>query len=390
MVDMRPVLVIGQSPPPYNGMSVATELVKRALNDEVPVIHLDTADRRSLANVGKLDFRNVLLAFVHGTKCVWILLSKSPGTVYVPISQAWLPFLRDCLFLIPARILGRKVVIHLHGGYFGRFYREAFPFMRWIIRYALGDASIAIVLGERVANAFDGILTRSRVRIVPNGIPDAFAGRTIKEPRQVSQAPTLLYLSTLMAGKGFQDLMRALPKVRERAGAVRAVFAGEWNSKQDEDMAHELTKSLSLAPFVEFVGPLGPGGKRKFLERADVFVFPTAYRFEGHPYVILEAMSAGLPIVSTHLACIPEMVRDGVEGFLIEPGDVSALAEKISCLLLDVDLRVRMGRASRERFLEQYTYDKFAERMRTALGEICRHNKDSISMLPMRGEHGDL
>src|SRR5713226_1052979 len=174
----EPALVlIGPSPPPYNGMSVATELLLRAMGDEIAFVHVDTADRRGLANIGKIEMGNVFLALYHGLKCFWVLLGKRPQVVYVQISQAWLAFLRDCLFLIPARLLRRKVIVHLHGGYFGTFYRETSPLMRQIIRFALGGAACGIVLGKNVGGAFNDIIPPERIRIVPNGIPDPCKGQ---------------------------------------------------------------------------------------------------------------------------------------------------------------------------------------------------------------------
>src|SRR6266849_5885256 len=107
MVKPR-VLIIGPSPPPYNGMSIATELVLNAVRDEVSAVHLDTADRRGLSNVGKLDMVNILLAVYHGIKFLWLVTVKRPDIVYVQIAQDWLAFLRDCLFLVPARLLRKK------------------------------------------------------------------------------------------------------------------------------------------------------------------------------------------------------------------------------------------------------------------------------------------
>ncbi len=91
---------------------------------------------------------------------------------------------------------------------------------------------------------------------------------------------------------------------------------------------------------------------------------------EGQPYVILEAIAAGLPIIATNVGCVPEMVQDGLNGFLIEPGDIEALAEKICVLLTDDALRRKMGQASRERFLAEFTFDKFAERMRAVFAAV--------------------
>ena len=367
------VLIVGPSPPPYNGMTRAVELTMMALKDDFSIVHLDTADRRGLSNMGQFEPGNLLLAAQHGLRFLWLMLTRRPRIVYVPISQSWLPFLRDCMFLIPARVLRRKVVIHLHGGYFGKFYRETSPLMRSIIRYALEKSCCTIVLGKRVADAFDGIMPRERIRVVPNGIPDAFAGKLPKGLKDAEmQVPVLLYLSTLVEEKGFLDLIRALPKVIERVGNVRAIFAGEWFSQHDREAASQLIDSLGLRQVVEFVGAVGPNQKQKLLRSAATLVFPTAYRYEGHPYVVLEAMAAGLPVISTNIACIPETVRDGVEGYLIDAGDTEALADRIGRLIANTCLRKRMGQASRQRFLEEFTYERFAESMRGVFAEQVR------------------
>jgi glycosyltransferase involved in cell wall biosynthesis len=362
------LLIIGPSPPPYNGMSVATELVVKAIDEGVAYIHLDTADRRGLSNVGKFELGNVFLAALHGTKYLWILLSRWPEAVYVPIAQAWLPFLRDCLFLIPAKLMRRKVIIHLHGSYFAKFYQETSPVMRCVIRFALRSVAFAIVLGRNVEGVFEGVIPAERIRVVPNGIPDSFK-RGVQTARN-DHPPTLLFLSTLMEEKGTLDLLRALPKVRERVGVFGVIFAGEWYSHGDKVAAEQLADRFELRPIVEFVGAVGPAKKQQLLENSDVLVFPTKYPFEGHPYVILEAMAAGLPILSTNWACIPEMVQDGLNGFLVAPGDVDRLAETLCLLLADAALRRRMGQASRERFLADFTFEKFSKRIRTVFEEV--------------------
>jgi len=352
-------------------MSVATELLLKAMADEFAFVHLDTADRRGFANMGRLEPGNMFLALYHGFKCLWILLAKRTEVVYVPIAQAWLPFLRDCLFLIPARLLRRKVIVHLHGGYFGPFYRQTSLLMRQIIRFALGDADRGIVLGRSVQGAFGDVVPGERVRVVPNGIPDYFehGAQTERKPH----GPTLLFLSTLMADKGVLDVLRALPKVREESRCVRAVFAGEWFREEDQQAAQHLIQGFGLESNVEIIGPVGPPRKYELLADADVVVLPS--RNEGQPYVILEAMAAGLPVISTNVGCIPEMVEDGMNGFLIEPGDVEGLAEKVCLLLADGALRRRMGQASRERFLAAFTFDLFAERMRVVFAEVLNGAK---------------
>jgi glycosyltransferase involved in cell wall biosynthesis len=359
------ILIIGATPPPYNGMSVATELVLRAVGDEFCVIHLDLADRRPLSNIGRIDLRNVVLAAYHGLKYLWLLLRKNPDMVYIPIAQDRLAFLRDSLFLIPARLLGKKVIVHLHGGYFATFYRLASGPTQRLIRYCLGKSARAIVLGTSLSNMFEGILPRERVRVIPNGVPDSFSDKRC--PPGNGHRRTVLFLSTLMQEKGTLDVLAAMPTIAKRIPDVQAVFAGEWYRPADRSAAQETITSLGLAAHVKFVGTVSPPFKYDLLSQADVFVLPS-YN-EGQPYAVLEAMAAGLPIISSSAGCIPETVIDGENGFILKPGSKEAFADKVTLLLSDEPLRKKMGKASRHRFLNNYTFDRFAGDMGRVLRE---------------------
>ncbi len=345
---------------------MATELVLKALGDEFSVIHLDTADRRGLSNIGRIDLTNVVLAAYHGLKCLALLLLKRPQIVYVPIGQNSLAFLRDSLFLIPARFLRAKLVVHLHGSYFGTFYRTSSRPVQWLIRFALGKSDRAIVLGTALRSLFHGVIPADRIRVVPNGIPDSFGsfpcGPTNGHER------TILFLSTLKKEKGALDVLKALPRITEYLPNLRAVFAGEWSCAQDKQAAARMVREHKLESCVEFVGPIAPPRKFEVLKSASLFVLPT-YN-EGQPYAVLEAMSAGLPVISTNVGCIPDTVTNGVNGFVLEPGDHEALADKVVLLLTDQNLRRRMGEASRKRFLESYTYSEFSVRMQNIFKEL--------------------
>jgi glycosyltransferase involved in cell wall biosynthesis len=363
------VLIIGATPPPYNGMSVATELVLKALRDEFCVIHLDTADRRGLSNIGRIDVWNLLLAAYHGLKYLWLLLWKRPKVVYVPIAQDRLAFLRDSLFLIPARLLGKKVIVHLHGGHFARFYSSSSAALQALIRYCLRNSSRAIVLGTSLAGMFDGVLPRDRVLAVPNGIPDYFGGR--QRDDHYARRPTILHLSTLMKEKGVFDVLSALSAITKLVPDVRAVFAGEWYRPEEQQAAQKMVRDLQLESRVEFLGPVAPPRKYEVVRGADIFVMPTYYRNEGHPFVILEAMSAGLPVVSTNAGCISETVIHGVNGFIVKAGDHQELADRVSEILTDQSLRHSMSEASRRIFLERYTLDRFSAQMKDVFREVA-------------------
>jgi len=354
-------------------MSVATaNLCASAASHRFELVIVDTADRRGLGNVGRLDFRNVWLALRHTAEFVYRLLSRRPDIVYVPIAQNMLGFIRDCGFLLPARFLRVPTVIHLHGGYFKRFYATSPPHFRWLVRLALGRASCAIVLGEAFRDHFDGILPNGVVRVIPNGIDD-FAG-AVEPPSAERIERVVVFLSTLMATKGVFALLEAVPKVLAECDAVRFVFAGEWVSPEEEAAAMRFVAETGCTEQVEFRPPVGPNDKHDLLRGADVFAFPTKYPLEGHPYVIIEAMCAGLPIVTTDTGCIVETVENGANGFIVGADDTTALASRILALLRDDELRERMGACSREKYLNYYTLERWGRDICEALGSVLQRD----------------
>lgn len=367
--DADRILVIGPSPPPYNGMSVATDLVLQCLSGDGHHLHLDTADHRSLSNVGKIDFLNIFLALNQAAKYLYQLITQNPNIVYVPIAQDKLAFLRDSLFLIPARAMGKKVVVHLHGGYFDKFYQNSSPYMRYLVRYSIGKAARGVVLGESLICMLSDVLPLEKIRVIPNGIPDHYACESKSSERRNY---VILFLSTLMKEKGVFTVLDALPRIAERVPGVEMIFAGEWLRADEEARAHRIVRDLKLDTHVRFLGPVAPPMKFEVIRNADIFVMPTYYKNEGHPYVLLEAMSAGLPIVTSKAGCIPETVIDGSNGFIIDAKNVDEFANKVISILTDEKLRRRMGDASRRRFLERYTIERFSNDIQQLFGELSR------------------
>jgi glycosyltransferase involved in cell wall biosynthesis len=311
---------------------------------------------------------NIYLATVHFLRFLWVIFNERPDIVYTPIAQSTLGYLRDCLFLVPARILGKKVVIHLHGGYFKNFYDESSSLMKALIRYSLGGVRRAIVLGENLKPIFDGLVPSERIAVVPNGIDEnGFDTIAVTDSALNSgkRRPRILFLGSLVKSKGFATLLGIMPSVLEKVGDVECIFAGEFRSDAEREQTMSLVEQNNLSGCVSFVGLVVGEDKARLLLSSDLFILPTRST-EGQPLVLLEAMAAGLPAICTDVGAIRETVINGETGFIVEKQDTRQLAERILILLEDAQLRREMGKRSRERFLECYTKDRFADN----LGEV--------------------
>ena len=294
------IVLVGSLPPPFHGSNIYFEsLLKSEVSNEFDVIHLDTADKRSLDNIAKFDLTNAYLAIKNIAELFFICLAKKPAMVYVPIAQGTLGYMRDGLFVFAAWAAGvRKIVVHLHGGYFKTFYETSGVLMEKFIRTSLSLVDTGIVLSNNLRFTLDGLV--KRIVVVENGIP-----LTEYRPKRVSaqkgEKIKIGYLGNLIESKGVLDLLSAAVIVLDQRHDVEFVFAGSWRESEmrAKNRAGEMLKQEKLKESVRFTGVLLGEEKEEFLRTLNIFAFPTRYPFEGFPLVILEAMRAGKPIVST-------------------------------------------------------------------------------------------
>ena len=194
-----------------------------------------------------------------------------------------------------------------------------------------------------------------RVHRVYNGLDLALFSRA-----DLSSVPQLIVaVGRLIAKKGFADLVRACRLLMERGKSFRCAIIGEGPLEEE---LHEQIAQLDLQDCVELPGTKPQHEIREHLAAASVFVLPSMVDPDGGmdnlPTVIMEAMAAGLPVVSTAIGGIPEMVVQNETGFVVPPGDVVALASAIGRLFDDIGLARRLGARGFQRARELFSIEK--------------------------------
>ena len=138
-----------------------------------------------------------------------------------------------------------------------------------------------------------------------------------------------------------------------------------------------MVSELGLARRVHFAGWVGRDLIPGYYRRADIFV--TATTWEGMPNTVLEAMACGLPVIGTQVSGLHELVRDGVNGYLVPVKDARALAEAISRLMGNGYERRRMGRQSRKLVEREFAWQFIAEQYVTIYRQVLRETQDAGS-----------
>lgn len=226
---------------------------------------------------------------------------------------------------------------------------------------------ITVAEADRDKGARLGILDPRRTTTVHNGIPvpapEVARGTFRAELGVGSDTPLVLCVGRFHAQKDHATLLRAWPGVVERRPGATLALVGSGELEGDLRAA---VIALRLGDSVRFVCPradLGP-------VYADADVFTLASLWEGLPYVVLEAMNFGVPVVSTDVDGLPEVVTPWVDGVLVPTAHPAALADAILGVLADPAARAEMGRAAQTRVAEEFSLDLMLDRTAAVYREL--------------------
>ena len=244
------------------------------------------------------------------------------------------------------------------------------PYYRWLylllkpaIRAIWRNASVVVACSEGLRELAQETDTDVKMDVIPDGLDLArFKPRSPSVTAEWEQRNAcakkvqILTIGRLIPRKGFQFLIRALPQIIEKAAhnfEIEIVGDGPYHGE-----LLKLAEKLAVASHIHFAGSVPYSELPQKYQDADIFILPSLA--EGMPLVVLEAMGTGLPIVASRVQGIDELVVDGVNGALFDPGDVDGLASSLIKLINAGEGRVEMGKASIER-VEPYDWKNIAD-----------------------------
>ena len=306
----------------------------------------------SLAEVGRVSLRKMafLLRLIRRVRKE--IRDFRPDLVYLTPTTSGPGLLKDSLTARTIRRCGSRLVLHFHNKGVSA-HQDRFPY-GLLYRTLFKEAEV-ILLSERLYSDVERFVSRKDVHPCPNGI-DCPAVPT----RERNAVPEILFLSNLLPGKGVVDLLDACRIMKERGYRFTCRVAGAPSAGITSEDFARLVSERKLTDVIRYDGPLYGSEKQEALAGADMFVLPT--RDDSFPLVILEAMAAGLAVVSTREGGIPDEVEDGVTGILCDKEDPSGLADSIGRLLERPDLCREMGEAGRSRYERLFTKTAFERR----------------------------
>jgi glycosyltransferase involved in cell wall biosynthesis len=373
--DMLRVLVVAQTPPPFGGAPIMVERFLRADYEDVQLTHVQMSfSSEKLKHEGRFRVWKIASLLALVARIIHRRFATGAQILYfTPGGPNRVSMFRDIVVLISTRWLFDKTVLHYHLGGVSELYDHLPAWQRWLFRRAYFGADAAVLISD--LNPQDGkLLEAKREFVIPNGIDDPCPGLVVSQKQAGASASDplrILFVAILRESKGVMVLVEAVGKLAARGVPFQLEIMGQWQSEEFADRVHRRIEELNLGSQIRFLGV--QIGEEKFtaFRRADVFCFPSFFSCETFGVVNIEAMACGLPIVSTRWRGIPSVVDEGKVGFLVEPHDPAAVADRLEVLANDPKLRKQLGQAGRAKFEREYTFPCHADRMRRMLLETA-------------------
>jgi glycosyltransferase involved in cell wall biosynthesis len=251
---------------------------------------------------------------------------------------------------------------------------EPLPALR---RRALGGVDAVLAISRDTARSVVAVqgVKKERVRLLPLALEPAFwqaaQRRDASLPPGFPQGRILLSVARLAAVEGYKGIdtvIQALPKLAATIPDVQYVIVGDGD---DRPRLEALSRDLGVANRVHFLGKLDALSTELVAcyANCDVFVLPS--KGEGFGLVFLEAMALGKPVIGGAHGGTPDVIEDGVTGFLVPHGDVPAVTEKVQSLLANDALRREIGERARQRVERDFLFERFESRLAGILEELC-------------------
>lgn len=257
-------------------------------------------------------------------------------------------FYRKSLFVLKASKMNKKIILHIHGSEFETFYKEECnELMKKYVRFIFKKCSKVLALSEEWKEILSQIVNKEKIEVLDNSI-------IVKEDKNKKDysAKKILFLGRVGKRKGVYDILQVAHKIISKYPDVKFIIAGDG----EVDKVKKICIDKEINKNIEIIGWVSGDDKVKLLNEATVYLLPS-YN-EGMPISILEAMAYKLPIISTNIGGIPQLISNNSEGFIFEPGDLEKLEEVLDKILEDRDLRERLGNNSFNKVNSKFNMEK--------------------------------
>jgi glycosyltransferase involved in cell wall biosynthesis len=335
------------------------------VNQAFDARYVNLGTSRTIDEIGKNPLKKVGAYLKIVASTFKELLFFKPNVVYLAITAKGIGFYKDVVVAFLAKLFGAKLVLHFHNK--GVSENQDRFFDHFLYKILFKNTKV-ILLSKHLFYDIKKYVKEAAVFYCPNGIPEIkFQIKTDNENNE--KKIQLLFLSNLIEAKGVFVLLEACKQLQIKQLSFHCTFVGG----EGDITAHQFNQRvavLGLEETVHYAGRKYDAEKNAAFSKAAVFILPTYYHNECFPLTLLEAMQFALPVVSTFEGGIPDIVEEGVTGFLVPQKNAQALSYKLEVLINNAELRSQMGVAGRDKYEKEFTLGQFENNIVRILNSI--------------------
>jgi glycosyltransferase involved in cell wall biosynthesis len=355
IIDKIQVLMLGESLDRSGGIVSVEKLILKYAPSDLNIDHLATLPNGS-------TIRKILVFILALGLLCWRLLSQPTDLVYIHVAERGSAF-RQVVTTAITLLLRKPVILHSHSADFHVFYANLPHIIQLGLSWIFRKSTRFIVLSHSWKKFYiENLgLEAERIIVLPN--PVKFPAKIL--PPTPTDKVNFLFLGKIGERKGVFDLISAFSAIplaqREQA---ELVIAGDGEGTR----ARQTIEQLNLTQSIQILDWVDESQRDELLAKANVFVLPS-YN-EGLPMALLEAMSWGLPVITTPVGGIPELISTAKNGLLVTPGKIEQLSAAMQLLIEDESLRTLLGNAGRES-VRPFEVNKYCGRLACIFKDCC-------------------
>ncbi|HEX4901104.1 MAG TPA: glycosyltransferase family 4 protein, partial [Pyrinomonadaceae bacterium] len=299
-----------------------------------------------------VDLSSFYFAGLLWFKLLARLIAFRPHIVYIASCYDW-SYLRDAVLMLTARLFGAKVVCHFHGRRSGPLFTAPSGIMRWLLRLTTYSFNKIIFLSEGLKESLLPIFGNGKAEVVSNFVDVRdFRAAELSD----NEEARIVFIGRLSDDKGIFELLEAASLLRREGRKLMVDILGVAETDAEECVVQTYATQAGLGAVASFHGIKTGAEKARLLNAATVFVLPS--KLEVFPLSLLEAYASGLPAVCVRVGAVPEILKEGENGFLVPPGNTQALVDSLRRILDDTQLRQVMGAKNRSAAESLYSKDQ--------------------------------
>lgn len=359
---LRLLCILHTSPPIHGASTIGdTILYSPKVNQKLICKFLQMNGASELKDIGSVSISKLIRSIMLFWHICFYLCTFRPQLIYYTASTSGPAIYRDLLFSklwkVYARCFKCEIYFHYHARGLSIFQSKS-SLNRFLVAYLLRDVNV-ILLSQRLQADFEDIPTIRGFHYLNNGVDDTLHGvdfsKFLNKKYSCNGEINILFLSNMIKEKGFYDILELANKCQNYNRKFH--FAGRWETEADKLEFNNFVIENNLLDKVIYHGFVSGVSKKRLLKITDLMVFPTKYSKEAFPLVLLEALSYGIPIVSTRIGGIPDIVSKDT-GLLVD-NDLT-LEEAINQACKEY-MRIEVSIACRERFIQNYRAADFED-----------------------------